>query len=268
MAELSIDTSGKPLFKQLLDSPFATIIASVLSTFIIAAAFFKLSGPVPFSIQQTSVEKQSTFDVTGEGSATAIPNVAQVNLGITINKPSVSAAQEEANQVINSITKSLKDNGVKDENIKTQNYSVNPQYDFRNSGRTLIGYTVSANLRVKITDFAKLNQAIDSAVSLGANQVGGITFTLSDQSREQAEEQARIEAVAKAKQKAQSLSRAAGVKLGRIVNIQENAFRQPPPIFRSLEATAIDEGPDREPTQIQPGSTEVNLTVTLSYETL
>ena len=265
MAKVNI-ASGNSFLRQFLHSPLGTIIASVLATFIIAAIFFKFSGPVPLSIQQTSVQKQSTFDVIGEGSASAIPDVAQVTLGITISRPTVAGAQEEANSIINSINQALKNNGVEEKNISTQNYSVSPQYNFREN-RRITGYTVSASLRVKITDFAQLSQAIDSAVSLGANHIGGISFTLSDAVRAKAETQAREQAVAKAKTKAKDLARAAGIKLGRIINVQESATT-PPPVFRTLEATSLDEIPAPEPTQIEPGSAEVNLTITLSYETL
>jgi uncharacterized protein YggE len=253
--------------KEIFSTPVATIIASVLSTFIIAAIFFKLAGPVPISVTQTSIEKQSTFDVTGEGSATVIPDVAEVTLGISTTKTTVTSAQEEVNQVINNITQVLKDNGVEEKNIKTENYSVRPEYDYRQN-RRVTGYTVSTNLQVKITDFNKLNQAIDSAVGLGANQIGSLNFTLSDQTRQKTETEARQEAVKKAKIKAQSLAKAAGIKLGRIVNVQENITPSPGPLFRSMEITAPGAEPVEEPTQIEPGSTEVKLTITLSYETL
>ena len=266
MAEVSIDTSSKSPLKKLLDTPVGTIIASVTSTFIIATLFFKFAGPVPISVQQTTVEKQSTFDTTGEGSASVTPDMAQVSLGITTTQSSVAQAQDETNKVINSITKELEKNGVDSKNIKTQNYSINPQYNLRGD-RRVTGYTVNASLRVKITDFSKLNQAIDSAVTLGANQVGGITFTLSDDEQQKAEEVAREEAVEKAKTKAKSLAKAAGIKLGRIINVQEHSGSRPPIMMRSLDAMA-ESAPDAQPTEIQPGSTEVKLSITLSYETL
>jgi len=240
-------------------SPFLTIF----SIFLLSALYFKFIGPIPFSVTQTSVQKQSAFEVVGEGSASVSPDVAQISLGITTTQNSVATAQEQTNQVINNIVKALKQNGVKTENIKTQNYSVTPQYNFREN-RQITGYTVSANLQVKITDFTKLNQAIDSATSLGANQVGGITFTLSDDLKTETETKAREEAIKTAKSKAESLAKAANIKLGRIINVQEGSSSQPP-IMRTLEA-AVDNSAEPAPTQIEPGQSTVHLSVTLSYE--
>lgn len=251
----------------LLSSQFIRSVLLVLAIFLFATLFFKIVGPLPISVNQTTVQKQSTFDATGEGKAAVAPDVALTSLGLTITHSTVAAAQEEANRVINSINQALKQGGVGDKDIRTQNYSIYPQYDY-SAGQRVTGYTVNATLEVKFTDFAKLETAIDSAVSLGANQVGGVTFTLSDETRLKAEDQARSEAVAKAKAKAESLSRAAGVKLGRIINVYESTNQPPVPLYRSLEASLDSDIAVAEPTQIEPGSTEVTLSVTLSYETL
>ncbi len=167
------------------------------------------------------------------------------------------------------IIQALKDNGVEAKDITTQNYSVNPNYDYRDGSNKITGYTVNTSLEVKLTDFDKLNQAIDAATQLGANQVGSLTFTLSDKVKAQAETDARKQAVDQAKSKAESLAHAAGIPLGKIINVQENSSPVPAPLYRTMEAKA-DNGslPAVPPTQIEPGSTEVKLTVTLSYEIL
>ncbi len=239
----------------------------ILTFFVVAGLFFKLLGPIPLSVNQISTQKASTFDVSGEGSATVPPDTAEITLGVTTRESTVASAQQKTNQVINDLTKALKQNGVDEKDIKTINYSVNPEYDYSQGSNRITGYNVNANLLVKLTDFNKLNQAIDSATSLEANQVGGVNFTLSDQARIKAEDQARVEAVKIAKAKAESLSKAAGIRLGKIVNVQESSQGGPFPIYRDFAAMETKASP-AEPTQIQPGSTEVKLTVTLSYETL
>lgn len=232
-------------------------VGLVVSFFILLGIYTKLVGPIEFRVNQISTQKAAFFDVSGEGSATAVPDQAEINLGITTTASTVTSAQKQANEIINNISKKLKDSGVGEADIKTTNYSINPDYDYR-SGQRITGYTVNASLLVKFTDFDKLNQAIDSAISLGANQIGGISFSLSDEAQAKAQDQARQFAVAQAKRKAESLAKAAGIRLGRIVNILENP-NFPEPIYRTLET---------QDTQVQPGTTEVKLTVTLSYQTL
>jgi len=250
----------------LLSTPFATIFASVATTFLVAYAFFKFAGPVPISINQTSVEKQATFDVAGQGKISTIPDQAEIVLGIRVEKPTIAQAQNETNQKINEITKALKNLGIKEENIKTQDYSIYPAYAYQQEEKSLTGYAVNTNLQVKINDFAILNQAIDKAGKLGANQIGNINFSLSEKVQKKAESKAREQAVGQARQKAKELAALANIKLGRILNLREQT--SPPNWPRPMPMAAIEAGEEREPTQIKPGSTELAITITLSYETL
>jgi len=266
MAEVVLDTKNHPL-KDFFSTPVVTILASIISTFAIAAVFLQLTGPVPISITQTTVQKEHAFEVSGEGTATTSPDQAEISFGITISKPTVKAAQDEANQTINNISDSLKKLGVKSEDIKTTNYSVYPNYDYNNGRQKITGYNVNANLLVKFHDFDILNQAIDGATSLGANQVGGINFTLSDAKQSEAQNQARVDAVKQAKQKAESLAAASGIKLGKLINVTENQNPSYPVPMYAKADMAMGAG-ESAPTRVEPGSQEVTISVTLSYETL
>lgn len=256
-------------YEKLFTSPLATVFASVATTFIIAYAFFKLAGPVPISVTQTTVQKKNTFDLVGEGKVSAVPDIAEVNLGIRMEKQTVSEAQKQANQVVNSIEKALKDLKIDKKDIKTTAYRVYPNYDYSDRKRIITGYTVETNLRVKVRDFDKINQVIDNAASLGANQIGQLTFSVEDKKLEEFKNQAREEAVEKAKEKAKNLAKIAGVKLGKIINVQEDyqPLIAPRPIMDRgvMKLEAMEE---EEQTQIQPGSTEIHVIITLSYEIL
>lgn len=227
-------------------------------------------GGIKFAVSEISTQKQGTFDVTGESKITTIPDQAEVSLGITINQPTVKAAQDEANQVINSINQTLGEMDISKEDIQTENYSLYPNYDYQTPSPRITGYTVNANLVVTLRDFAKLNQAIDSATSVGANQIGGITFSLSDDKKAGVEKTAREEAINDAKDKASELAGLAGMRLGKIVNVYETPMGTQPPIMfdRAMsQADGIGAG-GGAPTNVEPGSTSFNYTVTLSYETL
>lgn len=241
--------------------------AGVLGVVVIS----RVVGPVPFSVTSTTTQKQSTFDVTGDSKITTVPDKAVVSLGITVNESSVKAAQDNANKIINDINDGLGKLGIEKKDIKTDNYSLYPNYDYTGgSGQHIVGYTVTANLSVSVTDFTKLNQAVDTATSAGANQVGGISFALSDDKKKEVENDARKEAIENAKSKAQELASLAGMKLGKIVNVYES-----PQYDGGIYATDMKALPRAEglggggaPTNIEPGSTTFNFSVTLSYETL
>ena len=218
-------------------------------------AFAKWGPSIPIS--SVVSQKNDFFTVTGEGKVTVVPDTDIVSLGITLNKPTVKAAQDQVNSVISEITKSLKTLGIDAKDIQTSNYSIYPQYNDR-----ITGYQVNASLTVTVRELDKVNQVIDIATAKGANTIGGIQLTVDDTKQKQLLQQARELAVKDAKTKAESLANAAGITLGKIVNIQENANNFPRPMIGMM--AVVDSAPK---TNIQPGSTDISTSVTLFYET-
>lgn len=254
------------ILKNFLKTFYGKIIGVTLIILAIFSLYFRFVGPIPFSVTQTTVEKVATFDVSAEGKITAIPDTAEINLGIQISKPTVEAAQREANETIDKITSQIKKLGIEEKYLKTTNYSVYPNYDYR-AGQRIVGYNVNITLRVKVKDFDKINQVIDAATTLGANQIGQLNFTIDEEKLEQLKMEARKQAIEKAKKKAKEIASAGGLRLGRIVNISENVASPLPQTQYMLEKAVGGEEPQPS-TQIQPGESEITISVTLSYETL
>jgi len=218
---------------------------SLLTAFGILLVFFlytKFAGPVPFSVNSIQTTKTNLFSVSGEGKATGIPDTARLSIGVTKTASTVGAAQEQTNTATNKVIADLKSLGVAEKNIKTTNYSVNPNYDFDRGVQNITGYTVVQTLEVNITPIDIANKAIDAATTDGANLVGGIIFTFDEKTKKDLENKARTEAVKMAKEKAQSLSSATGIRLGKIVDVQESNGFEPRPIMmaQSLEAKSAD----------------------------
>lgn len=221
----------------------------------------------PLSVSSVNTQKTDLFSVSGEGKVTVIPDTAIINLGIIESRPDVRSAQTTVNQVMDKITSDLKSLGIESKDIKTQNYSIYPQYDYKNGTGRIISYNVSSNLSVTVRQFDKINDVIDKATADGANTVGNISLVVDDAKQKQLLQQARSQAVAEAKNKAAGLAGAAGITLGRIVNIQESSGDMPRPIMMMNKAIApvgIGGGAD---TSISPGSTDITTSVTLYYET-
>jgi uncharacterized protein YggE len=228
--------------------------------------FAKLFGPIPFSVNSVTTTKTDLFTVSGDGEATAIPDTALTNFGVTKTASTVGQAQNEVNQSVNDIISGLKNLGIQDKKIKTTDYSVSPNYDYSSGRNTITGYVVTQNLQVEITPIEKANQAVDMATKNGANMVGNIQFTVNDDKKIELENKAREDAISKAKAKAQSIAGASGIRLGRLVNVQENNNSMPRPVAFDLKAGG-GSAESQAPTQLQPGENTVNVSVTLSYET-
>ncbi len=241
-----------------INSPFAWI----LSFFLLLFLYTKFIGPIPFSVNSITTTKSDTFQVNGEGKATAVPDIANVTIGIQASGQTVKAAQDQINATINNISGAVKNLGVDVKDIQTTNYSIHPNYDFRESSQRITGYSASTNLSIKVRQIDGVNDVIDAATANGANQVGGINFDIDNKSK--LENEAREKAVTDAKKKAENAAKIAGFKLGRIINYSENFGGYPIPI--SLRTMAMGSAEDSEATQVEVGSTDITVSVILSYE--
>lgn len=236
-------------------------IIGVTTFFVLLLLFTKLIGPIPFSVTSVTTTKSDTFQVTGEGKVSVPPDVALINVGVQAQASSVKEAQEQLNFNINKVSEAIKKVGVDQKDIQTTNYNISPHYDYTSASQRITGYTASSNLSIKVRQIDKANSVIDAATANGANLVGGIAFEVDDKTK--AENEVREKAVAEAKRKAEQSAKIAGFKLGRIINYNENFVGGPIPI-----PLRIAEGAAQEitPTQIEPGSNEIRVAVTLSYE--
>jgi uncharacterized protein len=245
-----------------------TAFFTVLFIFVFLYLFTKILGPIPFSVNSITTTKSDMFTVTGEGEAAAVPDTAKVILGVTKSYQTAEQAKQEADTIANGIIDAVKALGVDEKKIKTTNYNVNPNYDYsRGDQGTITGYTASVNVEVETETVDQANKVVDTAAAKGANQIGNVQFVLNDEQREQAEEKARADAIKKAKVKAQKIADAAGIKLGRIVNIQESGGAQPPVMFERLQANKAEDAV-MQSAQLEPGENTVRMSVTLFYETL
>lgn len=228
--------------------------------FILLFSFTKLFGPIPFAVNSVTTAKSDTFNVSGEGKVSAPPDTAFVTVGIAANGATVKAAQEQINATINKVSEAVKSLGVDEKDIKTTDYNINPDYDYTGGSQRIKGYSASTNLSIKVREIDKINSVIDGATASGANQVGGISFDIDDKTK--LENEAREKAVEDAKRKAENASKIAGFQLGRIVNYSEN-FGGYPIYMRTM---AVGASEDNKTTQVEPGSSEIIVNITLSYE--
>ncbi len=245
-----------------LTRPIILIVVTIVTFFLILFLYSKLAGPIPFYINSVTTTKTDTFQVTGEGTVESKPDLAVLQAGVQANGQSVQETQDQINSSINKVSAAVKGLGVDPKDIQTTNYNVNPTYDFSSGGQRITGYTASTNLEIKVRKIDQVNAIIDSATKNGANQVNGPTFEVSNKTALQNE--ARQKAVADAKKKAEEAAKTAGFKLGRMINYAEDFGNLPVPVPLRVggpNATGAD-------TKVESGSSEVKVTVTLSYEVI
>lgn len=240
------------------------LVGAVIVFFFLLFVYTKLFGPIPFSVQNTNTLSSTPFEVSGTGSASAVPDTAVIQIGVTQSGTTVEEAQNKTNQAVDDILNGLDEIGVDEKDIKTTNYSVRPEYSELGRTENITGYTVTQNIQVE-APIDNANQVIDVVTKKGANLVGGISYTLEDDSLEKLRNEAREEAVENAKKSAKGLAKASGISLGKIINVQESYSGGPVPIQRqvlTLDATTEES----TPTNITPGESNIEVTITLTYQ--
>lgn len=223
--------------------------------------------PAALSAQERE-RKEPVITVTGEGDATVAPDLAIVSLGVAETRKTAREALDVANRAMSAVIDALKKQGIAPRDLQTSGLSIQAQYSYpQNEDGTpkppvLTGYTVSNTLTVRIRDLAKVGAVIDQAVTLGVNQGGDIRFTNEDPAGTVTE--ARTEAVKNAIDKARTLADAAGVKLGRILEITEAENpRDPRPL---MSARMAKEAADAVPIEAGESSYSVNVSVTFAID--
>lgn len=235
------------------------IVAVAIIVAGVAGAYFRWIGALPIAVTQT--QKNSTFDVTGEGKVVVAPDEASVMLGVRKQGSSVKTVQEQVNKTMTDLGNQLNILGIKKDDIKTSSYSFYPDYQTKGN------YSAYAQVEVKVRDLDKVGPVLDLVGSLGLENVSGPSFGLSDDLKAKTMKEARAKAIDEAKNKAQELSGLAGMKLDRIVNIQEGANYPRPMMAQDSYAGVAAGAVTKTVTPVEPGTSEVTVNVTLSYET-
>jgi uncharacterized protein YggE len=216
--------------------------------------------------QATALAQQppvSSIRVTGSARVTAKPDRVQIDIGITTRAPqSQEAATQNARQsdaVLAAVRKAAGPGAV----LKTISYSLNPNYKWHPNGGepTIDGYTALNVVQVTLDELAKIGTVIDAATQAGANNVQGIQFTLRDQDAVRAE--ALREAATRARAEAEVLANALGLKVLRVLSVEENSPRVMPIRVNGAPRAMAAAAPA---TPVEAGTLDITADVTLSVE--
>lgn len=204
-----------------------------------------------------------TMTVTGRAEVRVEPDMAVFTVGVETRAYTAEEARAANAEAMNAIRERLLASGAEERNLKTRNFRVSAEYQYNPSdgSRTFVGYVVSHWLEVTVTDLASLGPWLDAAIAAGATEISGPSFGVSNP--EAAVERALAEAVRNARSKAETLARAAGVFLKRVLSINETVST---PVGSVLRATAADAVAEFASTAVSVGEVSVTATVVITYE--
>jgi len=199
-----------------------------------------------------------SITVSASGSVTAVPDLARITSGVATEAPVAKDAVAKNSEAMKKIIDGLKSSGIEDKDIQTASFHIEPRYTRAREGEspTIDGYRATNQVQVVVRNLDKLGEVLDRLVALGANEMAGLSFDVSQ--AEKLRDEARKEAVANAQRRAKLYADAAGVQLGEVINIDEGGNDTPRPIFaaRALKA---------EPVPIERGTETLEATVSVTW---
>lgn len=202
--------------------------------------------------------------VTGEGKVDVVPDTAYIDAGITVrNASTVEEARRKLDEANNKVIGSLKNLGIDKKDIKTSNYSINPNIVYRNNQDIESGYNGNASIQIIVRKTDLVSQVIDVATTAGATDVNGPRFAVDDPSKFR--EEARNKAIKNAREQAQKIASSLGIRLGRVVNMVESGPSTPPPVYAN-RAMSLEGSVDKSTPDIEQGSETITSSVTLYFE--
>lgn len=207
----------------------------------------------------------ANITVTGDSKVSASPDIALMTFGVqTGRQASAKVALDMLSKKMNAILAEVKKLGIDDKDIKSDQFSMSPSYDWTSGTQRLVGYEASQTFAVKVRDLDKVGDLLTAATNAGANQAGDVNFTIDNPDSVQA--QARGQAIEKAKAKALVLAQQLGLHLGKVTSFTEGGGYVPPvPMYMARDA--MPAGVMNEKALPMPsGQLDVNEQVTITYE--
>lgn len=204
------------------------------------------------------------ISVSGLGEVKTRPDMATISTGVVTEGVTAKDALAKNNAAMAAVIAALKNAGIAEDDIQTSDFSVSPKYPPYQPNQTtaprIVGYTVSNQVTAKVKNIAKLGDILDTLVQAGSNQINGISFGV-DEPKAQLDE-ARKKAVADARARAELYAEAAGVSLGKVMQISESSAVVPqPPMYRREAAMAADAS-----VPIAAGTHTVTANVSITFE--
>lgn len=207
---------------------------------------------------EVTTAAQAAVTVTGTGVAYGTPDVAVLEVGVTVFGADVRTALAEADTRMSAVREAVIAAGVTAEDIRTTNLNVWRDERTNQDGDIVIDrYQVSHSYQVQVRDVDKVGEVLAAAVDAGANSIGGITFTIADPKALATE--ARALAMADAVSTAGELAELAGVSLGAVTAISELGYG---PIGAYAAAARFDMA---AMSSVEAGQLAVSVTISVVY---
>ncbi len=223
---------------------------------------FALAVPTLALAQPPVRPSQTTIRVTGHSEVSRPADRVYIDIGVTTEaaRPQDAVAHNAAR--MSAVLAALRTAAGAGTQLMTTEYSVTPKYRYHSNGAppTLEGYTATDVIQVRLDDLRRIGPVIDAATGAGANLLQGMRYTL--RAKGAARALALGRAAVAARRDAQALAGALGLRIVRILSVEESRPVVVPVLRPQMAGMRFAQA--RIPTPIAAGPIEVTASVTLT----
>lgn len=240
---------------------------SVQITLIVVVAVLIISGTWTYLFWQKNSER-NTISVEGISTLKTEPDLITLYFRVETNSSTSQEAKDKNAEIMERVRSNLKEKGIDEKNITTENFNIYPEYDWIDGKQQFRCFKAVHAFKVSLTaaQVDKIGRAIDGAIDGGA-LIDYINFELSREKQNEYKKIVLRQASEDAKAKAEALAMGLNKKLGRIISVSDTSFDYYPwPIFRAMggENSAIEA--KEAITNIRPSEKEVTARISVTYQ--
>ena len=172
-------------------------------------------------------DKPSTIEITGRAAVLALPTTVTISFAVETDSPKAQTAVKENAERTEKVLAALKKVSDKDTKLRTTGFGLSPVYE---KTERVIGYRVRNTVVLESKDLAKTGAFIDEAAEAGVSRIGNLSF--SNDKEEDLRKEAALEALKLAMKDAETLAKASGMAVKRILNIIYDSREHPTIVMR------------------------------------
>lgn len=261
----SFSRTAKPRFAGHKNARAGLLTAGALSALVAVTALPAIAQDAPPPPSEANAMPHKAFavlTVSGQGDATAQPDMAQISVGVTTQADTAGKAMTDNAEKQSAVIEQLKAEGIEQRDIQTSGLNLSPVQNYSQEGKppVITGYMAQNMVSVRVRDLAKLGEILDKLVTSGANEINSVSFSREETT--EAEDAARVAAIKAAQRRAQVMADAAGQKLGPLMSLSDTVQMDGGP--RPMMAMARDQSAKSTPIEAGELSFSANVTATFA----
>ncbi len=240
----------------------------ITKTLIISGTILVIALILVFAFKSPS--SKNTINVEGTATIDAMPNLIGIYFNVQTSGDTTAEANEANAEIVEDLKSSLDILGIKEDEIKTQNYNIYQDYDWVNGERVEKGYVASHSIKIELDtgNLSKIGLVVDAGADAGA-AINYINFELSSELQNSYKAEAMQLAAQDARMKAEAIAVGLNKKVGRLVSVSTSDFGYSPWNLYTAKGLGVAEDAEEArtaTTSIAPSEQEISSRVSVVFK--